>query len=83
MSATRKPKPPQAEADLDLITSAEAAKILGISVNTLNVWRYKARNLPFRRDGAPRSRVRYRRSDVLAYLQRKKFEWVYPTKEVA
>lgn len=82
----RKPKPSPSEADLDLITTKEAAQILGLSVNTLAMWRYRGRHLAFRRDGRKQSRVRYRRADVLAYLQRNgssNYEWVYPVDQVA
>lgn len=68
----------------DLITSTEAAGLLGVSANTLRVWRYKAKHLAFRRDGKLRSRVRYRRSDVLAfqktYERAQKSEWIQPQK---
>lgn len=50
----------------DLIKTDEAARILGISVHTLIVWRFTGRNnLPFVRLGRS---VRYRRSDLDAWI---------------
>ena len=51
----------------DLLTPEQAAQALGLSVKTLAVWRSTGRHaLPFIRCGG---RVRYRRSDVDAWLE--------------
>jgi predicted site-specific integrase-resolvase len=47
-----------------LLTPLEAARIVGVTPNTLEVWRNTGRRpLPFLRRGR---RIRYRRGDVLA-----------------
>lgn len=52
-----------------LLDSKRVAKILDVSHKTLNVWRCTGRyNLPFVKVGA---RVRYRASDVAAFLERR------------
>lgn len=52
-----------------LLSPAEAAKILGISPDTLMVWRCTGRyNLPFVKVGG---RVRYRQEDLEAFIQRR------------
>lgn len=50
-----------------LMTPQQAAQVLGLSVKTLATWRSTGRHaLPFIRCGG---RVRYRRSDVDAWLE--------------
>lgn len=50
-----------------LLTPEQAAQVLGLSVKTLATWRSTGRQaLPFIRCGG---RVRYRRSDVAAWLE--------------
>jgi len=52
-------------ADHALLIPVEAAKYLGVSTETLNVWRCVGRyNLPYVKVG---SRVRYRKSDLDAW----------------
>ncbi len=52
-----------------LLDPDQVAEILGVSVKTLNVWRCTGRyNLPFVKSGA---RVRYRRTDVEAFIERR------------
>jgi excisionase family DNA binding protein len=54
------------QAGFDLIDSQETAEILGISKSALEVWRTTGRyQLPFIKVGR---NVRYRRSDVLQWL---------------
>jgi len=50
----------------DLLTPTEVAKALGVSISTLAIWRCERRyHLSYVKVGA---RVRYRRSDVEAFL---------------
>lgn len=48
-----------------LYTPAQVSKLLGVSVKTLEKWRWERRNLPFVKLGAA---VRYRGSDLEAWL---------------
>lgn len=51
----------------DLLSAEEAAALLGLSPNTLGVWRSTGRySLPFLKIGG---RVRYRRSDLNAWIE--------------
>lgn len=51
----------------NLLTDAQVAQMLGVSTKTLATWRSTGRYaLPFLRIGA---RIRYRRQDVLAWLE--------------
>lgn len=51
----------------DLIPAKEAARILGIQPDTLNVWRATKRyNIPYVKVG---SRVFYRQEDLLAFIR--------------
>lgn len=53
----------------DLLTPEQAAQTLGLSVKTLATWRSTGRHaLAFIRCGA---RIRYRRADLLAWLERR------------
>lgn len=50
-----------------LLTPAEAAEILGVHINTLNVWRATKRyNLPYIKSGRL---VRYRAGDVIKFIE--------------
>jgi len=58
----------RAVADPDLLTEGEAAQLLKIQPATLATWRVKGRpHLPFVRVGRC---VRYRRQDILAFIER-------------
>jgi excisionase family DNA binding protein len=49
-----------------LMTPEQVAEVLGVSVETLNIWRSTKRyNLPYVKAGRP---VRYRRTDVDAFV---------------
>lgn len=49
----------------DLISASEAAALLRVSTRTLMAWRKKGGGPPFYKI---RSRVRYRRSDIIAWV---------------
>lgn len=52
-----------------LVTAEQAAEALGVSPSTLGVWRTTGRyNLAYVKVG---SRVRYRRDDLLAFIERR------------
>lgn len=51
----------------DLLTSSEAARLLGISNRTLGQWR-KDRLIPFYKSSA--KTVRYKKSELLSYIER-------------
>ena len=56
----------------DLLTSAETAALLGIKVNTLEIWRTKGNGPEFVKLGtAPQSPVRYLRSKVIEWLEQR------------
>ena len=48
-----------------LLTGADVAKLIGVNINTLAVWRHHGKHLPFIKIGRS---VRYKYSDVLAYI---------------
>lgn len=53
----------------EMLDEREAATVLGVAPGTLSVWRSTGRyNLPFVKVGA---RVRYRRSDLEAWLDKR------------
>lgn len=53
--------------DEELLSTADAARLLGISPGTLEIWRNTGRrHVPFVRVSKRRA-VRYRRSDVLRF----------------
>lgn len=55
--------------DKQMLTEAEAAEVLGIRPQTLTAWRTLGRyNLPFAKIGRT---VRYRRSDLEAFIERR------------
>ncbi|MBF6539258.1 helix-turn-helix domain-containing protein [Nocardia farcinica] len=50
----------------ELLTAAQAAEYIGVSVDTLAQDRYLGRGLPYVRVGR---RIRYRASDIAAFLE--------------
>ncbi len=50
---------------IKLLNTAQAAELLGVKKNTLEIWRYEKKGPKFRKVGAL---VRYAESDLLAYL---------------
>lgn len=59
---------PQAnQTSIELITDTEAAKVLGVTVGTLQVWRSKNR-YPLKYVKVGRL-IRYRREDILAFIE--------------
>lgn len=58
----------------DLLTSAETAALLGLKNNTLEIWRHKGKGPAFQKLGhTPQAPIRYRRSTVMAWLERQSF----------
>jgi hypothetical protein len=58
----------------DLLTSKEAATLLGIKSNTLEIWRHQGRGPSFLKLGdSPQSTVRYQRSAVVAWASQRSF----------
>ena len=58
----------------DLMSSKEAAKLLGIKSNTLEVWRHQGRGPQFVKLGDSRqSMVRYLRSAVITWVAQRSF----------
>jgi predicted DNA-binding transcriptional regulator AlpA len=56
----------------DLLTTAEMAAILGIRINTAEIWRVYGKGPIFLKLGdGLRAPVRYRRSDVVAWLEQR------------
>ena len=53
--------------DDELVAPAEAAKFLGVAVNTIRFWRAQRRGPPYVRVGT--KAVRYRRGDLLAFIE--------------
>lgn len=53
----------------DSLDTAEAAKFLGVSSPTLTYWRCKNTGPRYWRTSGPGSRVRYTKSDLLAYMR--------------
>lgn len=52
----------------ELITPEETAKVLGVSVGTLSVWRSTGRyNIPFVKTGRS---VKYKAADIQAFIDR-------------
>ena len=55
-----------------LLTSKEVARLIGIKENTLRLWRSQGRGPRYLKAGdTPQSEVRYRASDVEAWVQEK------------
>ena len=58
----------------DLLSSKEAATLLGIKSNTLEIWRHQGRSPPYLKLGdSPQSTVRYQRSAVIAWAAQRSF----------
>jgi hypothetical protein len=58
----------------DLLTSAEAAAVLGVKNNTLEIWRHKGKGPPFIKLGnTPQSPVRYLRSVIDQFCEQQTF----------
>lgn len=58
----------------DLLTNEEAASLLGIKANTLEIWRHKGKGPPFIKLGdTPQAPVRYLRSKVSEWLAARSF----------
>jgi hypothetical protein len=53
--------------DAEYLTPAQAAQLLGVKVNTLEIWRTQGRGPPFVK--LSRNAVRYERARVLRYMQ--------------
>ena len=54
----------------DLLTTAETAAILGLKINTLEIWRVYGKGPIYVKMGdGLRAAVRYRRSDVVAWIE--------------
>ncbi|SEP49946.1 Helix-turn-helix domain-containing protein [Rhodospirillales bacterium URHD0017] len=60
--------------DDQLLTSDQAAAILGLQVNTLEIWRFRGQGPRFLKLGTRKqSPVRYKRSDVESWLAQRTF----------
>ena len=58
----------------DLLETEQAAKLLGIKKNTLEIWRHRGKGPPFVKLGtSPQAPVRYLRSAVMAWLAQQSF----------
>lgn len=58
----------------DLLDNEQAAELLGIKPNTLEVWRHKGKGPAFHKFGNTRqAHVRYRRSAILEWLGQHSF----------
>lgn len=56
----------------ELLTSAETAALIGIKLNTLEIWRGQGKGPKFIKLGtAPQSPVRYRQADVAAWIEQR------------
>jgi hypothetical protein len=56
----------------DLLDSAETAAILGIKINTLEIWRIRGNGPAYVKMGDhARAPVRYRRTDVVAWIEQR------------
>ena len=56
----------------DLLNSAETAAILGIKLNTLEIWRIRGNGPTYVKLGSDsRAPVRYRRADVIAWIEQR------------
>lgn len=51
-----------------VVTSSETARLLGVSAKTLSNWRSQGRGPRYLRLGAAHGGVRYRRSDLEAWI---------------
>ena len=58
----------------ELLDNEQTAALLGIKPNTLEIWRCKSRGPEFVKMGdTPQAPVRYRRSKVLEWVERRSF----------
>lgn len=58
----------------DLLLNEEAAALLGIRGNTLEIWRHKGKGPPFIKLGdAPQAPVRYLRSALMEWVAKRSF----------
>ncbi|QLQ17657.1 MAG: helix-turn-helix domain-containing protein [Exiguobacterium profundum] len=58
----------------DLLTTAEAAKIMGLKVNTLEIWRVRGTGPTHVKLGdGIRAPVRYRRSELMDWIEKHHF----------
>lgn len=58
----------------DLLDNEQTAALLGIKPNTLEIWRCKSRGPEFVKMGdTPQAPVRYRRSVIMEWLERRSF----------
>jgi hypothetical protein len=58
----------------DLLSNEQAARILGVKKNTLEIWRHKGKGPPFIKLGEhPSSPIRYQRSRVIAWVEARTF----------
>lgn len=56
----------------ELLTSKVTAALIGIKLNTLEIWRGQAKGPPFIKLGpSPQAGVRYRRADVVAWIEQR------------
>lgn len=59
---------------MTLLSNAEAASLLGIKPNTLEIWRCKGRGPRFcKMGGAKQAAIRYRSEDVTEWIERQSF----------
>ncbi|WP_106639507.1 helix-turn-helix transcriptional regulator [Allosphingosinicella vermicomposti] len=59
---------------MTLLSSAQAASLLGITPNTLKFWRHKGRGPRFiKNSDAPQAGVAYDEADVRAFIESRKF----------
>ena len=60
--------------DDKLIRTPEAADLLGVQPGTLKIWRYRGTGPPYHRIGSgSTSPVAYRVSDLMAWLEERRF----------
>jgi hypothetical protein len=56
----------------ELLTSKVTAALIGIKLNTLEIWRGQAKGPPFiKLSNSPQAGVRYRRADVVAWIEQR------------
>lgn len=54
----------------ELLTPKQTATLLGVSLNTLPMWRWQGKGPPFIKLGdGPFAAIRYRRSELLLWLE--------------
>ncbi len=58
----------------ELLTTKEAASVLGVKRNTLEIWRHKGRGPPFVRLGdGPCAPIRYLRAELAGWLNSRSY----------